>query len=387
MSSRANIYKDYFSALAPMAAARVLLFFGLGVLAVEAAMNCVDPQYERTAVNSLHGVRAILQQALGDGQSKMLCFGDSSLVGGGIYRHDQTVAGYLAREIEGPRVYNLALPGGDNLTSALLLDQLRLKKISNVDRVVIETLAAKWLATSPSESQAAPKSVESCKELQRLIPGLGLQDWGIDVEPLGRTESIEIAAQWQLGRYSKLYRHRDYFRTEVIGNYPAFWVAGRLIPRSILSRLYPEKARGTNRLAARMDDFDFDAADAKPASGGNVSFSGEEERKYLLKAISTARSISRNPPIILAFPLHFEFQVLGAETRRSYLNAVQEFEADLKNIAADTGSELMVVRSEEFQNPAYWTVTPFHFNAVGARKIWEMLRPQFCRLYGCQNKG
>ena len=208
VSSRRKTYRDYLGFLSPQRAKRVLWMLGFGLLALEGAARLYDPHYERTAGNSLHGVRAIYQQALDDPAPKILAFGDSTLVGGGVYAHEQTVIGQMERELRGPRLYNLAMPGGDTTSTTLLLGAIEKRPIPDVDRVIIEVLPSKFMVSSPGQATGKLGAQAAWEELERFIPSVDAAAYDLPLPARTLSQRVETAAQWQLGRTSHFYRHR-----------------------------------------------------------------------------------------------------------------------------------------------------------------------------------
>ncbi len=378
LAGRGGTYRDYLRGLGPASARRVLLGLVLCLLAAEVGLRLAPPRYGRTAISSLHGVRAIMQQALEDGGRKIIAVGDSTLAGGGVARDDRTVAGRWQDSLPaGTRLYNLAAPGGDTTTSLLLLDALRQEKIAGVERVVIEVLPGKFFTDEKTDTTPNDAAVASIEELRRYIPDARPDAWGLPGKSPAPGERAERRAQWDLGRASALYRHRDFFRTDLTGNYPIYWLIGRTLPRSLMARLFPAKAQGTNRLAARSDDFPYDPA-AVPASGGGgrVRFTPHAQGDYLEKCLEVAREISPRPPVILAFPIHYEYSHPDDAERASLLAAFGACDDYLTQLARRTGSELITVRSEPLQDPRWWTRSSAHFNAEGSARVWQAIEPQ-----------
>lgn len=381
-SSRRGIYVSYFRWLPRVSVKRILLFFFVGLALLEVGFRIAAPQYSRIAVSALHGSRAILQQAIASDERKIIGVGDSTLLGGGVYDHQDIVMGKLSQALDDPwRSFNLALPGGDTVSSTVMLDAMEKANVAKIDRVIIEVLPSKFLVSETGQKTSAYAASGTIYELQRFVPFIDPQKFGLDIAALPRTEAVEAKAQWRLGNLSMMYRHRDFLRIEYIGNYPAFWTVSALIPRSILMRLFPERGKGTNRLAARMDDFPYERAYAEDTNGNPPVFTPHVQGDYLEQAIAIAKRISAKPPIIFSFPIHYEYDRITQQEREGYLQALQELKAYLETVASHTGSELMFVPSREFQNPDLWTRTRAHFNAKGHQKIWQMFQSEFCRLY------
>ena len=384
VSSRRKIYRDYLGFLTPARAKRVLWMLGLGLICAEGAARIFDPHYERTAGNSMHGVRAIYQQALDDPAPKILAFGDSTLVGGGIYAHQKTIMGRMEADLKNVHLYNMALPGGDATSTTLLLGAIKKRPIANVDRVIIEVLPSKFTVGKPGEATSKFASQDAWKELERLIPSVDANAYALPQPRRTLSERVETEAQWQLGRFSHFYRHRDFLRTEEVGNYPMFWFAGKLLPGSVKARLFPDRAQGTNRLAARINDRNF-VPNTKKQLDKKRYFSPHVQGDYLIKSVELAKTISAKPPIILAQPWHYEYSNLTPAAHQIAVQTAAQFEDYVRTVARQQGCELIIVPSREFQNPADWTATPAHTNVRGARKIWALMRPQICELYSCRN--
>src|SRR5438067_8941066 len=141
MESRKRLYTNYFDWLTPDSARRILLALGVAMIVGEMSLRLFQWQPPRTAVCSLHGIRTIYQQALDYKGQKVICVGDSTLMGGGVYEHDLIVMGQISKVLKsGPRIFNLAVPSGDITSSAVMLDSLRRAKIKDVERVIIEIM-------------------------------------------------------------------------------------------------------------------------------------------------------------------------------------------------------------------------------------------------------
>jgi hypothetical protein len=382
MSSRGKIYVDYLSWLSPISAKRILLLFIISLLVLEVLLRLVNPQYSRTAVSSLHGIRTLVQQSIEYPGSKIVAVGDSTLMGGGVYDHDKTVMGLLSKSLNSePHLFNLAIPAGDTTTSTVILDKIKKLGIKNIDQVIIEILPSKFFVQEPGAYTSKNAANETLIDLQKYIPELNFTAFGLDVPNLSLNEKVEVLAQWMLGNISMLYRHRDFFRTEYIGNYPVFWLANVLIPRFIIERLFPGKSEGTNRLGARLDDYPYKPKISGDYDNSKPIFTPHFQGDYLEKSLRIAKEISSNPPIILAFPIHYEFGRVGQEKRKYTLKALDQLHEYLNNLATSTGSKLMFVASENFQAPELWTRTSAHFNSEGSALIWKSLKPSFCQLY------
>ena len=197
-----------------------------------------------------------------------------------------------------------------------------------------------------------------------------------------RVSSPPTTSGWNAGhsgnwaRFSRLYQHRDFFRTNLTGNYPIYWFIGKVLPRSLMARLLPSKAQGTNRLAARSDDFSYDPASVPASTGHRVRFTEHTQGDYLEKCLVLARSLSARPPVILAFPTHYEYNHPDEAERRDDLTALADFKDYLDSVAQRTESMLIFVPSEPFQNPGWWTRSFDHFNVEGSARVWEAIEPQ-----------
>ena len=384
MSSRREIYIDYLSWVSTKAAKRILILFVLCLILLEIFWRGLSPQYPRTAISSLHGIRAILQEAIASPHAKILAFGDSTLLGGGVYDSHKTVMGLFSQFlVPETRLFNLAIPGGDTVTSTLLLDSIKTAKVKNIDRVIVEVLPWKFMVSQPEQFSPKEASLTTAIELQRYVPFIQPQVFGLQLPKISYSQRIENYSQWWLGNISMLYRHRDFLRTEFLGNYPIFWLLGSLTPKELRARLFPAKAQGLNRLAARADDLPFDGetselnASLNPAIVNN-KFTAHTQGDYLEKAIEIAKQINPYPPIIVSFPIHYEYSKLKEVERQRYLSSLKELREYLERVAAKTESELMFIDSKDFQDPQLWTRSLAHFNSQGHEKIWRILQPALC---------
>jgi hypothetical protein len=386
MSSRKHLYVDYLSWLAPGAIKRILLIFIIGLIILELFWRGFSPHYTRTAVSSLHGIRTILQELSESKKEKVIGVGDSTLLGGGVFSHNDTFMGHFSTILNQKEskfeLFNLSAPGGDTVTSALILDAIKTENIRNIDRVIIEVLPSKFFSYD-GKPTSKYQSLNTVIELQNFVPFIRPSYFDLDVPLLSYPQRVEAYAQWWSGDLSMLYRHRDFLRTEVLGNYPIYWLIGKLLPRSLISRVFPEKSKGLNRLAARADDFPFNSEKIKRSSNIDsvnfLEFTPHYQGDYLEQALAIAKSISAKPPIILSFPIHYEFNSPSQVARNNTLKVLNEFNQYLSAVAEDTGSMLMFVDSESFQSPSLWTRTEAHFNAVGHLKIWESLKEKLCQ--------
>ena len=387
MSSRKELYVDYLSWVSSKAAKRILILFFLCLILLEILWRGLSPQYPRTAISSLHGIRTILQEVIASPSSKIVAFGDSTLLGGGVYDHNKTVMGLFSQAlISKKRLFNLAIPSGDIVTSTLLLDSLKTAKVKNIDRVILEVLPWKFMGSDREKINPKETSLSTVSELQRYVPFIQPQLFDLQLPKIPYNQHVENYSQWWLGNISMLYRHRDFLRTEVLGNYPIFWALGNLTPLQLRARLFPAKAQGLNRLAARADDSPFKAETSKlnsflPSAEIKNKFTPHAQGDYLEKAIKIAKKISVNPPIIISFPIHYEYSKITEVQRQKYFSSLRELREYLENIASQTGSELMFIDSADFQAPQLWTRSLAHFNIDGHEKIWKILQPNLCKFY------
>lgn len=377
-SGHEGIYRDYLSGIGAASARRILVLLLVSLLLAESVLRLAQPRYRRTAISSLHGIRAIMQQVLDDRGRKIIAVGDSTLAGGGVAQDDQIIAGRWQNTLPaGVHFYNLAAPGGDATTSLLMLDVLQRAHVIGAERVVIEVLPSKFFTDEKTEATPRNSAAATIEELQRYVPDIRPETWGLPGKHLSNGERLEGWTQWKLGQLSLLYRHRDFFRTGLTGNYPIYWLIGRTLPRSLMARAFPAKAQGTNRLAARADDFPYDSAAVPSSPGGyRTRFAPHLQGDYLEKCVALAQSISRRPPIILVFPIHYEYGHPEEAERASILTALSDFKSYLEQMAQRTRSDLILVPSESFQQARWWTRSVAHFNAEGSERIWRVIEPQ-----------
>jgi hypothetical protein len=389
MSSRRDKYVNYLNAFSPAAAKHTIIFFITGLIFLEIFWRGFSPAYVRTALSSLHGIRTIHQQ-LGDSRkNKIIGVGDSTLLGGGVNSNANTFMGYLSYELNSKKpnfdVFNLAVPGGDTATSLLLLDSIRMSEIKAIDRVIIEVIPFKFFSYD-SNPILKSSSLATITELQNFVPFIRPELFGLDVPTVSYIKKIEAYAQWWLGNISSLYRNRDFFRTEIVGNYPIYWLINNVLPRSLINKVFPAKSQGLNRLAAHADDFPFSHENIKKSPHTKpdnfAKFTPHDQGDYLEKAIAIAKNISAKPPIIIAFPIHYEYDSPDEAHKSSILSALAEFENYVNNISQKTGSELIFIDSKAFQSPDLWTRSIAHFNASAHRKIWKAAKKQLCQSYG-----
>lgn len=384
MSSRDSKYREYFSFVPPSSAKRILAFVGILALAGELTVRLFPPTYNRTAVSSLHGIRTLFQMAVEDPAPKILAFGDSTLVGGGVNDYSHTVMGRFAHfNKSGNKVFDLAVPGGDVMTSLELLDALKQKHVRNVDRVILEVLPAKFVVNSPTGATSKDASQESSNDLAHFLPFIRPTEFGLAKPHLTFTEWVEAYNEYNLGNFSMLYRHRDYLRTHTVGNYPIFYAISHFTPASIRSRLFPAKAQGTNRLSAQSDDYPYDKSIGKPTTSPLYYFTPHVQGDYLEKAIDAAYAISAKPPVIVSMPFHYEYDKINAAQRASFLRAFNDLHLYLKDLAARKNCVLAYVPSERLQAPNLWTRTRAHFNSAGSERVWRAIRPELCTIYPC----
>jgi len=195
-------------------------------------------------------------------------------------------------------------------------------------------------------------------------------------------QRVETSLEYQLGMFSALYLHRDWLRTQYMGNYPAFWLLGKIVPQSMRDSLLSTKGAGTNRLAARMDDHPFDkSSHSKIDDSVGPSFSQHQEGDSLEQAITVARSISKREPIIVIFPMHYEYNQLTDKQNSGYILALEQLYAYITAIGQKNNCKVMIIKSKDFQQPEYWTRTPAHFNVPGSARVWESLRDGILKLY------
>jgi hypothetical protein len=206
-----------------------------------------------------------------------------------------------------------------------------------------------------------------------MVPDLAIAPLGLDAPPLSLPERVEVQSQWTLSKTSRLFRHRDWARTEIMGNYPVFWAIGAVMPKKILKAVLSSKADGANRLGANVKDADFDPAVLKKAERQDAAFAPEDQSSHIRKCIAAARAMGAKP-ILLCFPMHVEAYDVSPSARQALYEAVQQFERHIQQLAKEESTDVLLCLSEEFQEPSLWTRTPAHFNGRGARAIWEYLR-------------
>lgn len=382
-SSRQSIYVDYLIWLPEAGARRVLIGLALSVLVLEGLARVKDPAYPRTAISSLHGVRAIAQQVLDDPGPKALAFGDSTLLGGGVSDPNRTVLGLFVNasaDCNLGRTYNLAVPGGDSTTSALLFEGLARQNLSNVKTVYIESFPSKFINWAGAKVNPSTVAEESQNELQHYLPILNPEGMGLPRAKMDLSQRVEVKAEWYLGEISRFYRHRDLARTEVMGNYPVFWAIGALTPPAIRMKVV---GRGTNRLGANLEDFPFIPEDRKKVPGGRPRLAAQDQERYLRLIVRQAHKIGAKP-VLLAFPTHTAYLELNPEQERQLQEALDGYEKLMVRIAHEEHAELLLVPSRDFQDPSLWTRTVAHFNRAGSQKIWQLLRPRWCAIAGCK---
>ena len=353
-----------------------LLLLG-ALLVAESILRATTHRDGRTAISSLHGFRIILQQALADHGERIMAVGDSTLAGGGVARDDQIIAGRWKNALPPSiRFYNLTAPGGDTTMSLLLLDTLQREHVAAVRRVVIKVLLGKFYADRPTGIMPTGSAAATVKELQRCVTDLRPDFWSLLGKDCSSDKRLEARVQWELGKLSVLCRHQDFFRTSLTGNYPIYWLIGKSLPRLLMARLFPSEAHGSNGLAARLDDFSYDPANAPAAIEHAPRFTERTQGDYLEKCVALARQISAQLPVILVFPAHYECNRCDEAERRGDLEALAAFKTYPDSVAQRTGSVLSFVPSESFRNPRWWTRSLDHFSAEGSARIRESIEPR-----------
>ena len=384
ISTRHLTYRDYTADVSPRLAVWILAVFVAALLAAEAAARVFPPRYERTAICSLHGLRTLFQEAADDPEPKIVAVGDSTLVGGGVYDDHLTVMGRMETALnQGPKIYNLALPGGDTSTSLVVLNALQRAHVRQVQRVLIEVLPGKFIVDAPATATPRDSSRLVMDEIDRLIPFARPAAYDLPHRDRPYTDRVETALEFGLGHVSALYHNRDYFRTQYLGNYPSFWLLAHILPQRLKSRIFPAKAQGTNRLAARMDDYPFDPNTAQTIPKQTPRFTPRGEGDYLQEAITVSRAISGKPPLIVVFPVHYDYNRLTPAQRAAYIRELGSFNTYILQIGLQTGSDVVAVNSPNFQNPHLWTATAAHFNAQGSAAVWNDIKPEICHFFGC----
>ncbi|HEY0867761.1 MAG TPA: hypothetical protein VGE01_10295 [Fimbriimonas sp.] len=368
------VYRDYTGDFSARQARTLLAVLALIVVLAEVAVRIVGPEDRRTSQNSMHGLRTQLLQMEEDPRPKIVGVGDSSLQGGGVLRDEDTGMGMLWTDLRGTHsVYNLGVPGGTAYTNKFLLEVIRNRPIENVDRVIVEMIPSKFMVPKKGAPTLEESGLASVQELNRFLPFADARALGIPSDPLNRDVAIEYRFQYGLAKLSHLYRMRDAFKNRIVGGYPAFWFAASLLPNNIRKRMLADKGDGNNRLAAQTEDVPYRPQMGKP-SDREVYFSDRGQFEMLRDTLRQAKRISKKPPVLLIHPTHFEYQKISERQRRLHLQALRDMGRSMERLAREEGVELVVVPSNEYQDPSFWTKTTAHFNERLHRIVFERLR-------------
>lgn len=383
MSDDRYTYIEYTRGISPRAAGFVLVGLLCTFICAELFLRITPPPYARTAGCSLHGFRTLFELALRDNRPKIIAVGDSALVGAGIFKDEETFLGRMNDEIGNKiKIYNLAVPGGNTTSSLMILDALEQENVKNVDRVLIEVLPGKFIAKAPGQTYSLELQQQVFDELQRFLPMIRPDYWKLPHKSMSMQQRLETYLEYQFGMASAVYLNRDWLRTQYLGNYPAFWVLGNIIPQGVRDRLFGAKGAGTNRLAARMNDHPFVGYIRTEEDSSVVpTFNPHYEGDSLKQAIAIARRIGKKEPIIVVFPMHYEYNRLTSAQKVAYILAMKQLYDYISELGRTDKCQVMIVRSEDFQQAEYWTRTPAHFNVLGSSRVWESLKDGINKLY------
>ncbi len=382
-SSRSDrfTYREYFPTLGRKTALWALLFLASFLVIIEIYFRVFPYRPDRTAGSSLHGIRTIFHFVEEDAKPKVLFFGDSSMVGNGVLDSSKSIPG-LAKSALAPQVsvYNLAIPAGNVSTELLLVDALERRNVSNVRDIVLQVAPVQYMTNDPREIPDIDHLEATTDELFHFVPNMRPAYFGLGAKSLRRSEIDQANLEYFLTRYSALYRTKDIIRTQEVGNYPSFYVAGKLLALrpSLRQKVLGEKAFGTGRFSAHVEDYPYSKSFAEP-SDLRWYFSRKGLAEYIPKAVEAAKKLSRRAPILISHPIHYEYENISPEERVSYLAAESEYHQYLREVARETGAKLIFEDSREWQDPDLWTRTERHFTEAGHARIWRDLAPLLVR--------
>ena len=366
------VYRDFTGPLSPRVAGLCLLAILCALVAGETLCRLIPHRYARTPISSLHGIRAIYQEALADPHPKDIAVGDSTLIGGGVHDHNSIFLQQIQRDLPGIHIYNLAQPGGDNLTGSMILRALARDHVPNVDRVIIEVLPGKFIG-KVGEAPQKPSWDGTPGELIRFLPQAGAAQPGLPPHITPIHERVQSWLEYKAGVASALYARRDFFRIEYAGNYPIFYLINVALPDRLKRRVLSGSFRGTNRFGARVEDYPY--AGSSVTESGRFYFDYAKQGPWLADELAAAGRFSKRPPIVIVNPVHYEYDRLDPAAARSYEKALRDTVEACRTLCARTGATLFVVDSTQFQDPSLWFLTRTHFNEKGHAQIYRQIGP------------
>lgn len=371
LSSRWS-YRNYCSEITPRAARRVLLGLLVAALAGEGLLRLSPPEYPRIARNSGRGIRVLLANMLEDPRPKIIGIGDSSLLGSGVLSERDTATGMLRKEMgKDVGMYNLALPGGNSFSNAMVLRGLQRAKPSNVQLLIVEVLPSRFLVREGENHEIVSAA---STELPKYFPDA---EWPgpRPIMPAPSLPSVvEAHAEYDLARWSMLYRQHDYFRTKIVGDNPAFWLAAEILPQGLQASLTGRRKTENNRVSAQADEGQFRTEEAKE-SDALVHFSLAGESEAFPISLDEAEKFAPERVLVLVHPIHIDYFKLTPRARKSTLDALEELHQYLQQQLESRHIPWVEIDSREVQDDQYWTWTPAHFRAKLHQRVFERISP------------
>lgn len=371
LSSRWS-YRNYCSGITPKASRIVLFALVLTALAAEVSLRLTPPTYTRNARNSGRGIRVLLTNMLDDPRPKIIGIGDSSLLGSGVPSERDTSMGMIRQEVgRGVGVYNLAFPGGNSFSNAMVLRGLQRVKPSNVQLLILEVLPSRFLVREGENHEVVSAA---STELPKYFPDA---DWP-GPRPIMAVPSlpsaVEAFAEYDLARWSMLYRQHDYFRVKIVGDNPAFWLAAEVLPQGLQANLTGRRKTENNRVSAQADEGQFLSGEAK-ASDALVRFSPTGEAEAFPISLDEAAKFAPGRVLVLIHPIHIDYFKLTPRARKSTLDALHELHRYLLQQLEIRHIPWVEIDSRDVQDDRYWTWTPAHFTAKLHKKVFERINP------------
>ncbi len=370
-----DVYREYTESVTAKQAAWILYLIAGAFVAAEIGLRLMGSSLPRLNANSLHGSRTIVAQLDESPKPKIVAVGDSAMQGGGVPKESDTTMGMLRADLSPAiDVRNLSLPGGNNKTNVQVLQTLEKQGVKNIEQVIIQAIPHKFISDEKVETKGSDWGLVTANELLRFLPDAGLNsEWARTKTP-SWSGALEARTQFELTKVSHLYRAQDALRNRTVGGYPSFWFAGKVIPKSLLSRIMGASPDGGNRFEAHPLDVPFDPTKAVE-SDKPIYFVPRGEMDAMADAIKIAKRISSKQPVVLIEPMHYEFDRISDRQRQMTLTALDEMEQAMQELCEREGATLVWIDSKRFQQPELWTRTLAHFQPELHREIYNQMRP------------
>jgi len=368
-------YRDYTADIDNKTALRILVAFGVCLVAAEVALRIAPPRYPRPNGNSMYGVRTIMQLADRDPRPKVIFTGDSTVLGGGVADGTKIFPALAASALQpAVSVYDLGVTGGSAKTNCVVLQAATKLNVPNIRQFVIEVSPVKLMTDDPAKTASPTFSAGPVTELLRFLPDGRFSAPWLEIPSTSFADKTEYKTEFEAGSVSAILQNRDYVKNAISGGFPAFWVSNFILPASLKDKMFSKGADGNNRLSANPEDGIY--AGPKEATDKQWSFIPQGEFDALSYSIDQATKCSERKPIVLIGPMHYEYNAISDRERASVLEALSQLKTAVTNLCAQKGAQLVWVDSTKVQVNDLWTRSFAHYRPPMHQLIWNMLKPK-----------